>query len=262
VCAVLEPIQAIASIIPQSLQLLPSMDLEMVIGLRVKKQQQERFRSIWFALMQSCRVIQQFFGCMALQAPTHVRNEMPKEAQFHVIWDSGASVIVMSHRLDFVGHYSKPLVSIRLKGLAKGLNIAGLGHVMWLIMDTTGMLQSIKVPAYHVPDCNTCLLSVSSLLQTYQAETISLEKGKLTLSGEPGQPTRGPVIAVIALVDPGNNLPASQAYSYNSTNTPVQALQTIRTEVSSANLNLTEPEKNYFNGTTIWDTLDTRRFNI
>jgi hypothetical protein len=111
------------------------------------------------------------------------RNEMPKEAQFHVIWDSGASVTVTPHRSDFVGHYSKPLISIRLKGLVKGLNIAGQGHVMWLIMDTTGMLPAIKVPAYHVPGCNTHLLSTSSLLQMYPAETISLEKGKLTLSG-------------------------------------------------------------------------------
>jgi hypothetical protein len=62
-CAVLESIQAIASIITQSLWLPPSMDLEMVIGLSIKKQQQERLlhRLIWFALMQSCRVIQQFF---------------------------------------------------------------------------------------------------------------------------------------------------------------------------------------------------------
>jgi hypothetical protein len=110
---------------------------------------------------------------------------MPKEAQFCAIWDSGASVTVMPHKLDFVGHYSKPPISIRLKGLAKGLNIAGQGHMMWLIMDTMGMLQAIKVPAYHVPDCNVHLLSTSSLLQMYPAETISLEKGKLTLSGEP-----------------------------------------------------------------------------
>ncbi len=74
---------------------------------------------------------------------------------------------------------------IRLKGLAKGLNIAGQGHMMWLIMDTMGMLQAIKVPAYHVPGCNVHLLSTSSLLQMYPPETISLEKGKLTLSGEP-----------------------------------------------------------------------------
>jgi hypothetical protein len=52
-------------------------------------------------------------------------------------------------------------------------------------MDTMGMLQAIKVPAYHVPGCNVHLLSTSSLLQMYPPETISLEKGKLTLSGEP-----------------------------------------------------------------------------
>jgi hypothetical protein len=44
-------------------------------------------------------------------------------------------------------------------------------------------------------------LSTSSLLQMYPAEAISLKKGKLILSGEPGQPTHGPVIAS---VDPMN----------------------------------------------------------
>jgi hypothetical protein len=57
--------------------------------------------------------------CMALQDPTCCRNKMPKEAQFCVIWDSGVSVTVMPHKLEFVHHYSKPLISIRLKGLAK-----------------------------------------------------------------------------------------------------------------------------------------------
>jgi hypothetical protein len=218
------------------------MDLEMVIGLSIKKQQQEKLlhRSIWFALMQSCQVIQQFFVWHSRLPLVSGSNEMTKEAQFCLIWNSGASVTVTPHRSDFVGHYSKPPISIRLKGLAKGLNIAGQGHMTWLIMDTTGMLRAIKVPAYHIPGCNAHLLSTSSLLQMYPAETISLEKGKLTLSGKLQQPTRGPVIA---LVDPTNNLPTSQAYSYDFTDTPVQALQTIMNEVSSANLNLTEPEK-------------------
>jgi hypothetical protein len=117
--------------------------------------------------------------CMAIQAPTGFRNEMLKEAQFQVIWDSGASVTAMLHKSDFVGHYSKPPISIRLKGLVKGLNIAGQGHVMLLIMDTTGMLQAIKVPAYHVPGCNVHLLSTSSLLQMYPAETISRKENLL-----------------------------------------------------------------------------------
>lgn len=177
---------------------------------------------------------------MALQAPTRFRNAMPKESMFRVIWDSGASVSVSPHKSDFVGPYSKPPIAIKLKGLAKGLNIQGQGHVMWMIMDTSGMLRAIKVPAYHVPGCNIRLLSTSSLTQTYPGEKIVIEEGKLTLSGSPGQPTRG---SVIALVDPTNNLPTSQAYRYGCADTPVKALQTTISEVSLANQNLTEPEK-------------------
>jgi hypothetical protein len=90
------------------------MDLEIAVGLSIRKQQHERLlhRSIWFDLIQSHQVIQQFFSRMALQDPTHFRNKMPKEAQFCVIWDSGASVTIMPHKLDFVGHYSKPSISM------------------------------------------------------------------------------------------------------------------------------------------------------
>ncbi len=177
---------------------------------------------------------------MALQAPTRFRNAMPKESSFRVIWDSGASVSVSPYKSDFVGPYTKAPVSVKLKGLAKGLNIQGQGHVMWLIMDTSGMLRAIKVPAYHVPGCNVRLLSTSSLTQTHPDESILIQEGKLTLSGVPGQPTRG---SVVALVDPTNNLPTSQAYDSDSTETPVQALQAIISEVCDANQNLTEPEK-------------------
>jgi hypothetical protein len=124
-----------------------------------------------------------------------------------------------------------------------------------------GMLQAIKVPAYPVPGCNVCLLSTSSLLQTYSAETMSLKKGKHTLSGKPRQLAHGPMIA---FVDPINNVLTYQAYSYyGSTDTPVQALQTIMTEVSGANLNIPEPEKKslLWHKKTVWDALDTGRFN-
>ena len=111
---------------------------------------------------------------------------------------------------------------------------------MWSVMDTQGMLRAIKVPAYHVPGCKVRLLSTSSMLQTYSSETITLDAGKLTLSGVPGEPTRG---QVIALIDPRNNLPTSQAYSYGCTNVPVEALQTTISEVCTSNMNLSEPEK-------------------
>ena len=114
--------------------------------------------------------------CMALQAPTCYRSNMPKESSFPIIWDSGASISVTPHRSDFVGPYSKPPISLKLKGLAKGLNIVGQGHVMWAMPNTNGMLHAIKVPAYHVPGCCVRLLSTSSLLQTYKNEHIHINE--------------------------------------------------------------------------------------
>jgi hypothetical protein len=86
--------------------------------------------------------------------------------------------------LDFVGRYEKPPMMIKLSGLARGLNIIGQGHVMWVARNMEGLLQVIKVPGYHVPGCKICLLSTSSLLQTYIGEQVILDDVKLTLSGD------------------------------------------------------------------------------
>jgi hypothetical protein len=106
-----------------------------------------------------------------------------------------------------------------------------------------GMLRVIKVPAYHVPGCKVRLLSTSSLLQTYTREQIILDDIKLTLSGESIDPTRG---AVIAMINPSNNLPTSQFYSQSDINVPVQVLQTNLTTVNAENYNLSEPQKEFF----------------
>jgi hypothetical protein len=118
---------------------------------------------------------------MALQAPIQYNNEMPSGSPFDVIWDSGASITVSPNQSDFVGRYEKPPMMIKLSGLARGLNIKGQGHVMWAVWNMEGMLRVIKVPAYHVPGCTICLLSTSSLLQTYIGEQIIPNNAKLTL---------------------------------------------------------------------------------
>jgi hypothetical protein len=107
--------------------------------------------------------------------------------------------------------------------------------------DTNGMLRRIKVPAYHVPGCNVQLLSTSSLLQTYKNEHIYLDENKMRLSGDGVSDT--PQRPVIAMVDPTNNLPTSQAYKCSDMNIPVEALNTTITTVCAENHNLTEPEK-------------------
>jgi hypothetical protein len=113
---------------------------------------------------------------------------------------------------------------IKLSGLARGLNIKGQGHVMWAAHNTEGLLQIIKVPAYHLPWCKIHLLSTYLLLQTYIGEQIILDNIKLTLSGESSDPTWG---AIIALFDSSNNLPTSQFYNQSDVNMLVEKLHIL-----------------------------------
>ena len=176
---------------------------------------------------------------MALQCPFRMKK---KETYTRVIWDSGASSISISppSKEDFVGEFFTTPTLVQLQGLAKGLKIRGQGRVMWAFRDTEEQLRMIKVPAYYVPSTNVRLLSTTSLLQTYEPENILVEAHQLTLSGTPGDPTRG---SVIAQVDPKNNLPTSNAYRYDDTMSNVNALSATLSVVSVENSNLSPPEK-------------------
>ena len=130
----------------------------------------------------------------ALLSPSQCGSALPNESTFSVIWDLGASILVSYDERDFVGPLKKPGFTMQLKGIARGLQIEGEGHVMWAMHDTDGMLWLIKIPAFYVPKCNVRLLSMTSLLQMYKDEKIEINETKLTLCGIPSEPTKGTVI--------------------------------------------------------------------
>jgi hypothetical protein len=179
---------------------------------------------------------------MALNAPLRFLNALGKESIRRVIWDSGASISISPSKKDFVGEFTSAPITVRLMGLAKGLRICGKGHVMWAFQDTTGQLRLVKVPAYYVPSSPVRLLSTTSLLQTYNPETILAEAHQLTLSGT-SDSTRGPVVAS---VDPTNNLPTTQAHYFDDVMpalTDLNILSATLSVVSLENSNLLESEK-------------------
>jgi hypothetical protein len=166
---------------------------------------------------------------------------MNKESTFSLIWDSGASISISHNKDDFIGPImTSPGIGTRLKGIVKGLSIQGKGHVMWAVLDTLGQLCGLKVPAYYVPQARVQLLSTTSLLQSYQGETINMEAHQLTLSGLDGSESRNPVVA---RVNPINNLPMTTAYLYSDVGAVPEALNAVITSVSTVNLNLSEAQK-------------------
>ena len=176
---------------------------------------------------------------IAMQAPGRFRGSLPSST-FSVIWDSGASISISPDKNDFVGPLESPGAITQLKGIAKGLRIEGFGHVMWTINDSNGNLRMVKVPAYYAPKVRVRLLSTTSLLQTYPEESIKIEAHQLVLSGIPGDLTRG---ELVALINPENNLPTSEAHSFKDTPIAVEALNVAISTVNDSNINLSEPEK-------------------
>ena len=125
---------------------------------------------------------------IALLAPSRFRSVIPSDSAFPVIWDSGASVTISPDKNDFVGPIARPSTITQLNGIAKGLRIEGEGTVHWSFHDASGNLRTLELPAYYVPKIRVCLLSTTSLLQTYSEETIKVEAHQLTMSGIDGDP--------------------------------------------------------------------------
>jgi hypothetical protein len=106
----------------------------------------------------------------AVQSPRQFKNSMPDHASFDVCWDTGASLAVTPDKRDFVDQVRRPSIAVRLKGVARGLCIAGEGHVMWSFFDRTGQLRHVRLPAFHAPRIPMRLLSVVSALQVHEGE--------------------------------------------------------------------------------------------
>jgi len=163
-----------------------------------------------------------------MQAPGRFLAAIPESDVFELIWDSKASISITHDPKDFPDGFTKPAMATQLKGIAKGLKIEGEGHVEWLVHDTQGNLRTLRVPAYYVPKIRVRLLSTSSLLQTYQPETITVEGHQLTLSGIQGDSERASVIVRNNL---SNNLPMSIAHRPDAKVKATMGLSAVVTEV-------------------------------
>ena len=100
-------------------------------------------------------------------------------AGFAVIWDTGCSFTVTPHRSDFESYTPLDNKANMLKGVAKGLEIAGRGIVVYCLVDDDGNELQMRLPALHVPKAPR-LLSPQSYLQLKSLEesgdTINVEE--------------------------------------------------------------------------------------
>ena len=180
---------------------------------------------------------------ISLLAPNRFRAALTatkESAQFPVIWDSGASICITPDKNDFVTYNTSTDVRI-VKGVGgNATSVVGQGIVEWSIHDVNGALRKLKLPAYHIPNCKSRLISTSSLLNTYKGEHITIDGNSLKLSGITGDPTRS---QVIVFNNPVTHLPTTTAYTSSDTDIPRHELNNVVTTVSESNHNLSEAQK-------------------
>ena len=174
----------------------------------------------------------------SLQSPTQLRAAMPDGACYPIVWDSGASVSMSFCEDDFHGTLDtspETVEQLKVNGIASDVEVKGRGTVLWHVLDTSGMLRALKVPALYIPEAKIRLLSTSSLLQTYQGETISINPRGLTLSGVKKDKFRR---SIDVLLNPVNNLPTSYGYDTQGLKAATATLANTITTVHNNNINL------------------------
>ena len=62
-----------------------------------------------------------------------------------VVWDSGASCSISNDRTDFVGPIRRPSVLTTVKGITRGLRVAGEGTIHWKFKTESGHFRIIKL---------------------------------------------------------------------------------------------------------------------
>jgi hypothetical protein len=93
----------------------------------------------------------------SLVDPRALYGNLENKQTFPVIWDSGASLSLLYDRNDFAGPLEPPPDRFKLKGIAAGLRMTGVGFILYTFGGSTGMLRSIKTPGILCPEANVKL---------------------------------------------------------------------------------------------------------
>lgn len=105
--------------------------------------------------------------CMINELTEIVSNMFPtKQCETHeVLWDTGATLSVSAHKEDFIGVITPTATKQVMKGIAKGLNISGMGEIAYKLLMDDNSTVTITTPAYYVPLANRRIFSPQAYFQ-------------------------------------------------------------------------------------------------
>ena len=142
------------------------------LDVRVQPEQQTStiFRRVYIALAQNqvnLPSLRNRYGTEVFEGQqTHSALPALDPNNTPVVLDTGASFSLSPYKSDFVGPLRRSDVP-SLKGLSATTTVEGIGTVEWTIRDVFGLVRTIRVSAYYVPQATIRLFSP----QVYFQET-------------------------------------------------------------------------------------------
>ncbi|EEC45027.1 predicted protein [Phaeodactylum tricornutum CCAP 1055/1] len=164
-----------------------------------------------------------------------------KPDSFPVIWDTGASLSISHEAGDFVSEVRPPPTPLVLKGLAKGLNIVGVGTVEWLVLSQDGMPCLLCLDAYLVPLAGQRLLCPQSYIQQQQ-HLLPSDPGKFVVDCDGMSLVGAGDNTVRVPFQTSNNLPLCMAWLPSGSPSLVAELNLCVTNAQNQNLSLAQKE--------------------
>jgi hypothetical protein len=81
-----------------------------------------------------------------------------------LIIESGASICITPHRLDFITY---KMSDMKIKDLSSSNKVAGEVLLRWKVEDCAGCVVNLDLPGYHIPGAEVCLLSLQVILLVF-----------------------------------------------------------------------------------------------
>ena len=86
-----------------------------------------------------------------------------------LVWDTGASIGLTPFQCDFIDYL--PLEGATVKNISKANKVLEIRTVTWKFKTRQGDKDFIPAIAYHMPECDICLISPQAYFQLHGSNT-------------------------------------------------------------------------------------------
>jgi hypothetical protein len=87
------------------------------------------------------------------------------QVKFPIIFNTGKSLAISGNWDDFVGEITPPKSDLCLGGMANGIQISGIGIILWTFVTADGNDLIIRTQCYCVPEAKARLISLQRLFK-------------------------------------------------------------------------------------------------